>query len=1103
MTKSIDSPEPSSKGLLPSDYMRQRRPNLFSDSNSARVSTLTREVLGHHLSTITGLNDENTFEFFARKLAEATICPNLLPNTGPSGGGDAKADTETYPVSEEVALRWYHGEQAAAQERWAFAISAKKEWPSKIKSDVKGIIDTKRDYKRIYFITNQPVKSKARAGTEDKLLSQYGVKITILDINWILEQVFDKRLTGLAVKALGLSSEFERHTQVLGAEDFKRALELEKLDAQISNASRYSGIPHALADDILDATLLARGLGKSRQEIDGRFVASRRAAIKAQNRVLEFKIVYHWAWTAYFWFNDFEAHSSLYGEAAALVENNQDAAILAKLGNLWPLLRMSVFHKRVSPELAKIEERGLFLKGALSSIAANDARPNNALHAKCALLLVEFIDRRAENPEELDFDYIWERFRTLIQESRKCGTFPFNQITDALREIGKIANSEIYDCLVEEIASELGRRRLEGESARVSVEHGYQKLERQKPYEAIRWFGRAIDSLLKKEYEHELFLALAGLAEAYDKVGLPWAARSCALAVVSHQITENYKQGGGLEGVSASLLNALFCTELQLGRIAQAVAFHSMEMAVRRNRVRTESEEADLEVCRKNNALMVGSLLLGTKLNQLCELERLPDLLDNFGLTEAAVATLFILGQMDKLREDHWVPSDVPNSEIEETMNYLREERHSFNFFEEIQIENCQRRTMRARLLGAELSFDTSPELHSVTIAEALLGASESFLATSLRSKAFPVTEQLLIRVDVDDNHTGPPALQFTEEAGTTVGYITHSRDFGASSRAALIGFNEFCRDAVVSIIGHVVMPIDSVLFFEEIEKNMALSRALTFCHVPVMTENIFESSEPVSMQALDRPEYMTYPNLRIEEWQQSEFNTEQVSLGLGQSGTLPELKDDEQYSHRDHHVRSPIDIAKWNTANWSGTVFLTGEQIPVLGLAFKNEEAAVAIFEGLRSRYGEIDTRGEVRVAIVRGVTKDNPNAYAVYISTNVSLDGNFGTNGLITYVAKFNHMFPQSSVNLDRFLAAYSEIGKCVLEPFHFPFKSSTPRRIGVSFELKEVAVIDAWQIGENDPEIAVLLDDSLPYIPEGVSHPPVLAAIAKKKQHWERWH
>ena len=70
-------------------------------------------------------------------LPKKEICPNLVVQTGPTGGGDSKVDTETYPVADEIAMRWYEGiGREAAQERWAFAFSAKEKWRPKIRADV-------------------------------------------------------------------------------------------------------------------------------------------------------------------------------------------------------------------------------------------------------------------------------------------------------------------------------------------------------------------------------------------------------------------------------------------------------------------------------------------------------------------------------------------------------------------------------------------------------------------------------------------------------------------------------------------------------------------------------------------------------------------------------------------------------------------------------------------------------------------------------------------------------------------------------------------------------------------------------------------------------
>ena len=125
----------------PSAFMRELRPEYYSDTEDHASYLLDTATFDHHLDTITSRNETHDFELFARKLCERSICPNLRPQTGPEGGGDSKADTETYPVADEIS-RIYVGDANGGCERWAFAFSAKKKWGEKVWKDVKGIVES-------------------------------------------------------------------------------------------------------------------------------------------------------------------------------------------------------------------------------------------------------------------------------------------------------------------------------------------------------------------------------------------------------------------------------------------------------------------------------------------------------------------------------------------------------------------------------------------------------------------------------------------------------------------------------------------------------------------------------------------------------------------------------------------------------------------------------------------------------------------------------------------------------------------------------------------------------------------------------------------------
>jgi hypothetical protein len=176
----------------PKELMRARHPDLFSDTEFEASVELPKAVFEYHLDTLTSRKQEYEFEHFCRKLAEREICPNLRVQTGPTGGGDSKVDSETYPVAAEIANRWWIGEPSGGSERWAFAFSAKKAWKPKVRADVANVISTGRDYKRIYFFTNQFVSDKDRAKLEDELTTGAGLPVHIVDRSWIVESVYER-----------------------------------------------------------------------------------------------------------------------------------------------------------------------------------------------------------------------------------------------------------------------------------------------------------------------------------------------------------------------------------------------------------------------------------------------------------------------------------------------------------------------------------------------------------------------------------------------------------------------------------------------------------------------------------------------------------------------------------------------------------------------------------------------------------------------------------------------------------------------------------------------------------------------------------------------
>jgi hypothetical protein len=491
--------------------MRARRPELFSDSKTDEAVHIGRTEFEYHLDTLTSRKQETEFEYFCRRLLQKEVCPNLIPQTGPTGGGDSKVDTETYPVSEMVSDRWYEGvANAAGNERWAFAFSAKRDWKPKLKSDVHKIFETGRNYKLVYFVTNQFVRDKDRAQIEDDLSTEHGVPIRILDRSWIVERVFEGRHIQLAIDTLGLSGA-ERQSRIIGPRDLEREAELTELDREISDPERYEGVQYQLAEDCLRSALLARSLERPRSEVEGRFVRAERIASKLGHQQQLLRIAYAQAWTANFWYDDFHELSRLYESAEKFAIETDRATDVELIVNLWQLLISALRRGQLEEKEAKLTERTKTLKTTLERLAKDHQRPNNALLAKAYRYLMELVEAVQESNSARTNSSL-EMFKSILAEAGTLGSFPVTHFSQLIRELGNaFTDNSTYDELFESTLAILEVRKSEGESGLVLLERGTQKLRGGKRYDAIKLFGRAQEKLIKREYRDKLGRRADGL----------------------------------------------------------------------------------------------------------------------------------------------------------------------------------------------------------------------------------------------------------------------------------------------------------------------------------------------------------------------------------------------------------------------------------------------------------------------------------------------------------------------------------------------------------------------------------------------------------------
>lgn len=1083
----------------PSRYMRDRHPDLFSDSVSEVEYEVEREVLSYHLETLTNQKDETVFENFAQRLCEKFIAPNIRPQTGPVGGGDGKTDAETFPVSSEISARWFVPDNDKAGERKAFAFSAKKTWRPKIKSDVAAIAGTKRDYNQIICVTNQFVPAKKSADLQDELLKEHGIPVTILDRTWLLDRIFKHGSMAIAVEELGIGKSTEKQTKKLGPSDTQRTAELDALEAKIVDGTRYQGQPAALVEDARRAALLARGLEHSTADVNGRFDRALRLARDNNLKKLELAIAYEWAWTSHFWHEDHLRTSELYDDVERLALGSDDANDLERLSNLLPLIRISVHTSSMDASKGKLKDRTAALTSALEALAIQTNRPNNALHAEAMLLMTRVSEKGVEHRDDPLKD-IWVSFTDVIKRAEGLGTFPFTSIADALTQIGEfIADSDEFDTLFETITDALAARSSEGEAAKKNVQRAYQKLVKGLPYDAIRWFGRAIALLIKEEYEDHLIDASLGAGFAFEEVGLPWAARNYTLAAVSQEFSA-FKRYGSIGALRASVLSRYFDTEFKLGRVPQMLSAHELEMIVRNAQARTDGQRRHFDKAQDTRMMQIASLLLQTPVDKLGDIAQLPDALERLALPMSRTALLYLMGNEDILRTEGWIPEQETPEGAETFMRDLRD----YGVKADYPVPDFalgETVTLSSNVLGCRIELACANNLVSIGIGEAVLGSLEALLATSLDHRILPQVDHLQLRVTPSDTVDLSPVLTFADVEGEPIGTITHRMVMEYKTKEDALSFPLWMRDAILEIFLRFAAPQDTEKWGQALfEDERALDRALTFSNVPVMLVNLHGDRSQFSLADWIDPADPTYEVKRTEAWPPAPAPAAIKSFGNIQRGeglAPKEMLDAFKRKHSKTRWISPIDTQKWDKAKWNGTLFMCappGPDMPppMLGLAYENPSAAKDIFKSWRKRYGDDDVRDDLKITIVRGISRDSPAAYAVMVSQNPD-NVPISEENIIGFVSRINHMYPNSTQNLDRFLADYARHGRYVLFPAHLPNKLAQPEPI---FDLPigkhNLTVINAWEITPNDMTAMVLDLNKPPLIPADQPNAPVLKTL-----------
>jgi tetratricopeptide (TPR) repeat protein len=1084
----------------PREFLKARRPERFSDTVLVERSLLDRSMLEYHLDTLTNRGQETDFERFARRLAGLEICPNLLPQTGPTGGGDSKVDSETYPVADDLAFIWSVGYgREAASERWGFAFSAKQDWRPKVRSDIAKIAATSRGYVKAFFVSNQYIPDRIRAEVEDELRNQYNLDVRILDRTWILDRVFKGKHETVAIEELNLSTQIR--TEVLkGPRDVERESDLEEIEKRIQDATQKGRFGYQFVEDCLEATLLARGLERPRTLVDGLFQRAERAANKYGNFHQQLCVIYQQAWTTYWWYEDLELFIELYGIVEKHAKDSRNAYDLELLTNLWSILIGISRLTDITEATTRIEERTTKLTAEWERLRKEEGRLSTALQARSQLLLMRMTCALPSVPDSL-----LEELQDVIRKSEGLVGFPLEPLVRILIESGDVIGSlPAYDELFETVVNVISTREGEVAAARMLVKRGIQQLDRQQPYEAIRTLGRALKRLYKHESRHDVVKALYFCGNAYEQVGLLWAARGTLLNAASIA-TNDFWSYSDITPLQAACYNRLKWVEMQIGRIPYIFSWHQLDQVV--SGILNEHDSQTDQP--SENELLFDSifaiLLLKSDLDQLKQLSSFPDVLDSMGLYSSSIALHFALGHEDELPKSLIENENRPEG-ITDLFIKWRDQPAAQELPPRPLLCDDTTITFNSSLLGCKINLQCENSSPCLELAESMLAAFESLLSTGLDNHLISHEPALTINIQKSDD----VEISFEYEVKDTNGrpyaelkcsdFNPHSMSLESQSN-----LKDKLLKLLMSLFARIFLHNDFEQFATKLFRDeLAIHRAIDFTSSFVALGNVLGNEPKTRTSAWANPKARDYPLKRSEVWDTAEKG-KQADVGnklkphmpaMGKGEPPADVVDASRTKHSQMETVSLIREVLWNRAGWFGTAFIMSADYsfpPVLALMFKNAEAARDIFAEWRNELGSTDTAEKLKLTIIQGIAKENKFAYRVSIGTDP--DAGFSRSGIkyAIMVSRSNTMESQSDQYLTGFLAHYKRVGCYFLA---YAIQENGPSNITpvmASCILKrKLTIRDAWTIGMHDPDSMGIRSDDDPIIPPDHKNVPVLELL-----------
>ena len=1071
------------------DFYKKIHPEQFSDSTMVRVGSLDKDFFDFYLESLTSKGLEKEFEKFCRYIAEAEICPNLLPQTGPTGGGDSKVDSETYPVAESISELWYHGDgNKAGTERWAFAISAKRDWKPKVKSDVTKIVSVNstegRNYTKIFFMSNQYISDKKRADAEDALRREFDIDVRILDRTWLLEKVFANPSNKvMTVQCFSLSDNFKDEVKI-GSKDHRRKQEL----IEIEDRLKCSDIkPAERVSLVRRSVILGRELEFPFNQMQGLLDRYERLTNEYGSKLEIAECIYDTAWTIYWWYQKDDLFYSLYLKYEAITMGENNVYLFSNLITLW----INLFSISSSAQL-DIDKHSHLLKQKYQELISDPSKPNTALEAKASYQLMRLFSD--DSIDDIVDDLIF-----ILNESPGHIDLDIHPLNRVIQEFPLLEKAKRYNELFELGISLMSQKEKDTVGGIMLAKRGH-SLKQEKPYEALTYFSRALMSFFNDHNKEHLIAVILEMAEIFESIGLLWAARNFYYYDFCLCLNQYMKFGESSPALFISA-HSLKYLELRLGQVIYSCEFDFLEKIA--THVYPE-KVAESEEGHANYDYIVANQILRTPFETIKKLEKLPKYLEEKGLYYSAMAIKYELGYYDEtmlsdLNEDKAAFDDlILKWETQPTLEKLNSDP-----WYGIELPYA----IRTNLLGCsiEITILDSIEHGEVEVAATLIATIESFYGTGVSNDLISLAGKIKIKLSFDSDHETLISGKINDDMPNEI-HIKF-RDYKSN---LIVQEQEYFSNFLTELLGMVtsiMFPFKSEL--NKVEKmiinDAAFARSHTFSNSvfygmetlgksTFSYDSLVDRFDPIPILRVEKPN--SAAQTRIDESseikQTREVNYSKPPEGLG----FDKIK-------QQNIKTSPIiNVLLWNKSEWRGVIFINfpnNINPPILAPLFNNP-ACRYIFDEWIKDIGYFDSVDKIDIKILKGIDKKHPHWYRIIIGSAIFAEQKGNEPMLIVQPSRVHTMMPDSSINLKRFEDSLIGSEYYYICPALMVDSSRQPKlfeELKIKKKITSISICNAWEIEKDDIlAISGILPTDNPIIPDGKEDLPIIAAINRKR-------